>query len=671
MPPCSRGPISRAARPSLALTSCWPRPRRRTTRRRWGSSPLRGRALLLEAQKLAALDGPLAALPALTRARDHYLAILPSDPGRHLANLARIGDMLEQMREWETATALYAEAAARFPHTAQGRDALLKVARLYEGPLAAPLAALDVYAQYAARYPAELPYRQQHVGRRLERLGYANVLDFQKRNRLKPDGILGPASRRKLEQLEATFGLIRLPKAGGTGALRGVFVHRAMFGIARREVEAGRDRDAVVAYRLCLNLFPTKREADDALLDIARIFADALLFREALGAYTELMDDYPNGDKTSEAYVEAAECLESLGEWPRARELYALYLKKFPNYRHVARCRARIPRLEEIQQYQSFIAGNPQSPKLAEAQYQIATILYKEFESHTKAAVEYTKVADKHPRHVRAADALFTAGTAQLRAEHFPAARVLFARLAKGYPDTRLADDALYWVGHTHEYGARALGRLAGERVVLRRRELGGRARLRADLTLRRRYHPDAEPGPEVPDEVWGGDPLGVLASGSKRDRVNAELLRAIRAYEQVVARFKTGDMAGRALLRIGTIYTRYLKDPDRGMAAFQQLLDHHPTSKEAVGALFEVGAFHLEKKHYAQAIAVYEKFAHNYRDDPRVEDAMAALARCHIEQEAWDKALDACRSYLNAFPKGRHAAFVTRQVTWIRMYHF
>ena len=632
---------------------------------------LRGRALLLEAQKLVALQGSIPALPVLTRAKDHYLAILPSDPARHLASLFRIGRLLEKMQEWETAIALYRETATRYPHTAQGRDALHKVARLYHRHMNAPLAALDVFAAYAARYPAELPYRQLDVGARLRQLGYSSVLDFQKRNRLKPDGIFGNESENTLEMLEDTFDLIRVPGAPKPGLLRGKFVHQAMFAIAGELDRAGRDHDAVLAYRMCLNLFPTKREADDALIAIARIFADNLLFHEALGAYAELIEDFPKGDKTSEAYVEAARCHENLGQWDEAKALYELYLKKFPKFHHVGLCKARIPLLKEIQQYQDFIATNPQSPKLAEAQYQIATILYKTFRNYTKGAVEFARVAERHPKHVRAADALFTAGVAQLRAENFPAARDLFTRLVANYPDTRLTDDAQYWVGHTFEYAARALGRLDDLRIILRRRSLQSRARLLADLPLRKHYNPNAQAGPDVPEDVWGGDTLGVLASGSKRDRVNADLYRAIRAYQQVVDRFKMGDMAGKALLRIGTIYTQYLKDPDKGMAAFQQLLEHHPGSKEAVGALFQVGAYHLEKKSYDQAIAVYQKFVYNYPEDRKVEDAMIAIARCYIEKKVWDKALDACQTYLNRFPKGKHAPFARDQVTWIRMYHF
>jgi len=306
-----------------------------------------------------------------------------------------------------------------------------------------------------------------------------------------------------------------------------------------------------------------------------------------------------------------------------------------------------------------------------EAQYQLAAILYKQFGNHTRAAVEFVKVADRWPRHVRAADALYTAGVAQLRAENFPEARRLFARVVGDYPDCRLADDAQFWIGHTYEYAARALGRVDRRRIVLRKRSLKARAELLADLALRRLYNPGAKPGAQVSERTWGGDTLGVLASGSKRDRVNADLRRAIAAYRQVVERFRMGDTAGKALLRIGTIYSKYLKDEDKAVAAFQELLENYPGSKEAVGALFEVGAYQMKKGNYRQAIQFYQKFAFNYPQDPKVQDAMAAIIRCHIATKAWGKALDACKSYLNRFPKGRHAAFVAEQAAWIRMYHF
>ncbi|HUS44528.1 MAG TPA: tetratricopeptide repeat protein [Phycisphaerae bacterium] len=631
---------------------------------------LRGRAHLVEAQKLLALEGPTQALPVLLEAKACYLEMLRDDPKEALARLGGIATLLEQVQEWEMAASLNREITVRFPHRPEGRDALLRVARLYEERLDAPMDALQVYAEYAARYPAELPYRQRKVGARLQRLGYANVLDFQKRNRLKPDGLFGPKTRSKLEEVEKAFSEIRLRDVKEE-VLKGEFVHPKMFAIARRLEDAGRHHDAIVAYRLFLNLFPTKKDADDALLRIARLFGDNLLFDEALGAYASLMEDYPDGDKTSLAYVEAAACNENLGRWDKARELYELYAKKFPHYKHVGLAKDRLALLDEIQQYADFIADNPENPKVAEAQYQIATIFYKQFKNYAKAAVEFEKVAENYPRHVRAADALFTGGTAQLHAENFPAARTLYERLVKSYPDNRLADDAQYWIGHTYEYSARAVGKLDERRIVLKRRSLRERERLVADLDLRRLYSPAAQPGHEVSEEVWGGDTLGVLTSGSNRDRVNADLFRAIRAYRKVVENFKMGDMAGEALLRIGTIYTKYLKDPEKGIEAYQELLAHYPASEQAVDALFEVGGYYLKNKKYDEAVKAYQQFTYNYPQNPRVEDAMLAIARCWAEQKAWDKALDAYRSYLSKFPDGKQAEFAKAQIAWIRMYHF
>ncbi len=170
---------------------------------------------------------------------------------------------------------------------------------------------------------------------------------------------------------------------------------------------------------------------------------------------------------------------------------------------------------------------------------------------------------------------------------------------------------------------------------------------------------------------AWDADPLGVLGIGSIRDRVHADLRAAIVEYRKVVENFKIGDMADNALLRIGTIYTEYLNDPDQGIEAYQQLLTHYPGSKEAVDALFEVGAFQIRKKQYDNAIKSYEQFIFNYSTNPKVEDAMLAVARAYVETQVWDRALDAYQSYLNQHPDGKRADFAKAQVDWIRMYHF
>ncbi|MCG3181024.1 MAG: Outer membrane protein assembly factor BamD [Phycisphaerae bacterium] len=636
-----------------------------------GARRLAGKALLLQGQKLVTLGETGEASPVLLQARDRYLAMLADDPDEAFARLTGIGGLLEQVGELEMAVALYRRIETAVPATEQGRDALYRVAWLYDHKFDAPMLALDAYAEYAARYPAELAYRQLAVGERLRRVGYVNLLDFQNRNNLKPDGVFGPLTRQKLEELETNLSLV----AGGAKPepiLRGQFVHPQMFAIAQRLAKAGRDDDAIRAYLVFLSLFPGKQQADECLLGAARCFRANLLFAEALGAYRRLMEDYPKGNVTSTAYVEAAACLENLGRWKEARELYELYARKFPKYAGADLCRTRMGLLDQVIQYEDFINTNPNNPKQAEAQYQLASLLYKEFKNYTKAATEFAKVAQSHPQHVRAADALFTAGSAQMRAENFPAARELFAKVVADYPDSRLADDAQYWIGHTYEYAARALGKLDAAHVVIRRRSLGARAALLSDVGLRRIYNPDARAGQGQADQaVWGGDTLGVLASGSVRDRVNADLRRAIQAYRQVVAKFKTGDMADDALLAVGTIYTDYLHDADAGLAAYRELLEHYPGSQVAVEALFQVGAYQVDKKQYDQAIQSYQQFIYNYPNAPKVQDAMIAVARCWADKKAWDKALDAYQAYLGKFPEGTYAQTARSQVEWIRMYHF
>jgi TolA-binding protein len=172
-------------------------------------------------------------------------------------------------------------------------------------------------------------------------------------------------------------------------------------------------------------------------------------------------------------------------------------------------------------------------------------------------------------------------------------------------------------------------------------------------------------------EDVWATDALGVLTSGSKRDRVNADLLRAVGAYRNVVDEFKMGDMAGNALHRIGVVYTKHLKDREKGFRAYQELLEHYPGTREAIDALYEVGAYYLEKEELDKAVKFYQQFIYNYPNDARVENAMVAIAGCYKKKNVWDKALDAYQSYLNKFPQGKDAELARTQITWIRTYYY
>lgn len=632
---------------------------------------LTSRAFLIETQKAVMLLQPVEAIPYLKQTEEYFLSSPGIPQTEALKQLERVAQMFEHLQAWEMAISLYTTLANTYPSEAVGRDMLYKVGFIYKDRLDAPLQALDIFAEYAGRYPPEYLYRDRHVSRLLTQFGYQDVLDFQKANGLQPDGIYGPNTKKALTDVMKRFDAIALPDGDAEHFLLGKFVHPVIFEIAREYEEKGRHREAIHAYHLFLNLYPTKREADDALLAIARLFYDNLLFHEAIGAYKELIYEFPEGNNTSEAYIEIAQCYENLGQWEDAAEYYSLYLSKFPNYAHVKTCETRLEQLSKIRQYGEFIAATPDSPKLAEAQYQIGVILYNDLKRFVKSALEFRKVADLYPEHLRAAEGLFMAGTALLHHQNFPKAREHFDRLVERYPASRLADDGQYWIGHTYEYHARAIGKLDQKRIVLNSRTLQSRAEIVADLELRRRYYPDAAEGFLVQEELWDDHLLGVLTSGSMRDRVNTELLKAIEAYRKVVENFEMGDIAGKALLRIATIYTDYLDDTERGIAAYQELLENYPGSREAENALYEVGVYQMQKQQYEHAITLFQQFGHRFPSSPKTEEAMLAVARCYVEMNMWAEAVDAYQRYVNQYPKGTQVSFAQAQIEWIRMYYF
>lgn len=629
------------------------------------------KSYLIQCQKAVALLASVEALTVLKAGETELLKLAKDSPDGMVYEIQKIAGLYEHIHEWEMAVVLYRIIVTKHPTEPVGRDMLLKIADIYYKKLDAPLLAVDTYAEYSGRFPAEFLYRDKKLTADLNRLGYKDVLDFQKSYGLNPDGIYGPKTRDALREALERFSEISTNTVNSQPFLLGRFIHPTIFKIAKECERKGRHREAIRAYHLFLNLFPTKKEADDALISIARLFRDNLLFHEAMGAYKEMINEFPKGNLTSEAYIEMGECLENLSRWEEAAEYYRLYKEKFPKYKHVRLCKTRLDQIEKIRQYEDFIKTTKKSPKLAEAHYQIGVILYEELNKKVKSAIEFRKVSDLYPDHIRAPEGLFMAGTALLHWQNFLKAREHFELLVKQYPQNRLADDGQFWIGHTYEYHARAIGKLDKKRIVLKHRSLKARNEIITDLELRRRYYSQAQEGPEVKEDLWDDNLLGVLTSGSKRDAVNNELQKAIIAYRKVVDTFKMGDMADKALLRIAAIYTDYLKAPEKGIAVYQELLENYPGSKEAEDALYEVGAYHMENRKYNEAVKLFKRFVHTFPKSKKAEDAMLAVAKCHVEAKEWANAIDSYQSYINKFPYGKYVKFAKTQIEWIRMYHF
>lgn len=627
---------------------------------------LEGQAVLMEGQLLLRAGNPVEALTVFARASGLYRAQLERGQTGAGQPLLRIGRILESRRRPDGAAYHYRLVAEMLVTDKLGAEALYRLARVYLDRLDQPLKAIETLRRYHDLYPPTFRIPSS-ADERITRLGYPDVVSFQAAQGLKVDGVMGPKSLAALVAEEENFREI-LPARRPSSAIQGKMVHETIFQIARDLEERSRYREAARAYQTFLGMYPGNRRADDALLSLARIFRGLDLFEEAAAAYERLMEDYPQGDQTSHAYIEAAFCYEGLSAWKKAEALYDLYLKKFPRYNRAGEARKNLAAARKLIRYAELVEDDRLSPsKMADARYEMGRLLYHEIGNRRKAAEVFTEVADRFPESYQGPDARYTAGTCLLHEENFERARASFRRLIETYPESRLADDALYWIGHTHEYQARALGKLDEHYIVLKKRSAEEGDKLRADLDLRRVFHPDAQAGAAA----WHDPHPDVLTAGSHHEKVRDGIHRAIKAYRETAENHPLGDMAQKALLRVGALYTDYLKNPDKAIDAYRALLEKYPGSAEAVNAQYEVGRHFLEADDLPQAEKSITLFLASFPNHPKAADALLNLAECHRRQKEWLKALDGYQSFVNRYPRSNNVKTVQEEIAWIKKYRF
>jgi TolA-binding protein len=633
-------------------------------RMRWQNR--RAESLLMQGQLLLLAGHEGRALSVLFKASKAYQSLLRQGRLGVGGTLLRIGKIMESRGRPDAAVHHYSLVARVFAAEKLGADSLWRLALVYRTRLDRPLEAVRALERYHDLYPPGFRVPTS-AGDRIRKLGYPDVASFQAAHGLKADNVLGSETLAALVGEEINFHEV-LAGTEVRRPVRGRLVHTVLYGIAQDLQSRGRYRESIHAYNSYLSMYPGHNLGDDALLAVAGMLRKNDLFQEAAAAYGRLIVDYPNGNKTSHAYLEAAYCWECLGSWQRARKYYDMFIKKFPRYTRAPEARRKLAAVRKLIKYQALLAdGGLTDARKADAMYAMGRLLYKGGANHQKAAGIFQQIADSYPKTYHGPDARFSAGVCMLYEGNYSAARTQFGQLVKDFPESRLADDAQFWIGHTSEYQARELGRLDYRRIVLKRRSAKESSRLRSDLELRRRFWPQAK----ASGQAWHSAHPDLFRAGRRRDRVRAELQNAIAAYSKVVKNYRLGDMAQRSLLRIGHIYKEYLGNTDKAVEAYRQLLEKYPGSKAAVNAQFAVGEYYLEKKKLLKAEKAVTLFLSSFPNHARAADALLLLAECHRGQKKWVKALDDYQSYLTRYPHSRRAAEVREEVAWLKKYRF
>ncbi len=413
--------------------------------------------------------------------------------------------------------------------------------------------------------------------------------------------------------------------------------------------------EALHVLEMFVDSFPRHPQAGQALTTIGRIHQTNESWDEAIAAYRRVIAEFSSGDWVKEAKWSIAECIINLSQWRQALDGYTSYLRDYPGDSRKGEAERRVTVLKDLARYQGLVDEEDQR-KAFDAQYQIATIVLDQLSNRVKAIIEYRKVAANWPQSHLADDALYAVGTAYLAMGEMDKAREAARAVAKQYPNSPLADDALYLVGKSYEDEANRLGAVTRASTLAQAAEVAqyeayrqvraarGKQRSEQDRLIQSLKKGGAQKEAELQEARFSGNVAAF-------DIANIDL--AADRARQVVETLTAVQLANRQ---------------DKINAALRKAVTaYDQTSKVAGGdkagdALLRMATIYNERlKDSDAAMAAWLEIVRQFSGTGVAEDASWRIAQHYESKGEYDKAVEAYKAFLRNYrrsPKASNAQF-------------
>ncbi|MEK6239198.1 MAG: tetratricopeptide repeat protein, partial [Planctomycetales bacterium] len=195
------------------------------------------------------------------------------------------------------------------------------------------------------------------------------------------------------------------------------------------------------------------------------------VWEDAIAAYDRVIHEYAGCEWVKEARWSIAECTINLSRWRDAVENYRKFAAAYPKDAQATLASRRIEILKTLDRYQNVVDEEGQR-KSFDAQFQIAKIVHDQLSNPVKSIIEYRKVATRWPQSHLADDALYQVGVTYLSLDETEKAREALLAAAENYPGSPLADDALFMVGQSYENEAQRFAAVTRDTSAKRANDL-------------------------------------------------------------------------------------------------------------------------------------------------------------------------------------------------------
>ena len=228
--------------------------------------------------------------------------------------------------------------------------------------------------------------------------------------------------------------------------------------------------EALFVLETFVDSFPDNGNAGQALCLLGNIHQDNEAWEDAIAAYRRVLADHPQSPHVKTARWSIADCVINLSRWSEAIDAYREYLRLYPKDGQAAEADNRIVILKDLERYQKVV-DEPGQRKAFDAQFQLASIVRERLANPVKAILEFGRVKNRWPDSHLADDALYEVGATYLSLGDTARARQALMALATDYPGSPLADDALYLVGRSYQDEADALASVTREQSVAKAKD--------------------------------------------------------------------------------------------------------------------------------------------------------------------------------------------------------
>jgi TolA-binding protein len=438
---------------------------------------------------------------------------------------------------------------------------------------------------------------------------------------------------------------------GGTDA----GIQNAIYQIGVQLKDKKRWVEALHVLETFVDSFPRHAQAGQALTMIGQIHQANEAWEDAIAAYRRVIAEFPAGNWVKDAKWSIAECTINLSQWRQAMNGYEAYVRDYSGDAKVAEANRRVGILKDLVRYQTLVDEEGQR-KAFDAQYQIAKIVLEQLSNRVKAVIEYRKVVENWPESHLADDALYAIGTTYLAMGETDKAREAAKSVAKLYPGSPLADDALYMVGKSFEDEANKFATATRAKTVELAQETAQREAYRNVQEARGKQY-------AAQQRI-----ISSLKQGGMGQK--AELEEAKAAADNVWFNVANVDLeverAGQVVEALTSV--QLANRQDKINAALRKAVGaYNEASKVAGGdkagdALLRMATIYYERlKDSNAAMAAWLEIVRQFSGTAVAEDASWRIAQYYEREEKYAEAIEAYRAFLRNYrrsPKAGDAQF-------------